>query len=582
MNECSAKSSVYFGKTCSSGIAMGPAFIFTHQQIKVLKEKSENFQFEIEKLDQAYFKTENDLNKLIESQKLNGSNTSIEILEAHKMMLQDPEWKDQTLDLIKQGFTASFSLQESSRFFKSMLENLNDEYLKARADDIVDLTQRVLGYLIAGTKTQNKLLEPSILIAQDLLPTEFLSIDRNMILGIILENSSNSSHTAILAKTFEIPCIVGAKEVTQSVRNQDFILMDALKAQIQVNPDDTKKLQALKDLELQKIENKNLEIYIQKPSISLDQIEFEVASNLSCLDDLKIAQAKGTEGCGLFRSEFLLLDRQSMPLEHEQHEIYKTLLQNLKPHKVIIRLFDIGGDKQLPFLNLPKEENPFLGLRGLRLCLKNLDLMKPQLRALLRASQFGSLGIMAPMVTTREEVIQFRELLKICEEELLNEKLISTRPIYEVGIMVEVPAIAFILKDLIPLLDFISVGTNDLIQYLCATDRMNSEVAHLHDAYHPAVLRFLKLIAHETANSKVWMGLCGELAGQSDYVPLLMALGFKELSVSPGSLLKTRARICQTSVKASRALLEQALKAQSSIELKDLLGHIPKVGALQS
>lgn len=561
--------SSYFGKTCSPGIAIGPAVVLNSQQIKVEKRESLNKEQEALHLKMAFESAEIDINQLIEKQK---PGPSREILQAHLMMLQDPEWMEQTLNLIHQGWTAAYSLQESSAVFKSMLENLDDEYLKARAHDITDLSQRVLGHLLGRKQNSQLLSKPSIIVAHDILPSEFLSLDRKNISGMILENASNTSHTAILAKTFEIPCIVGVQNALGLIQNNDLVLMDALKAQVLINPDLQTQNSALKDLEKQNQENKNLESFIHKTSTSLDQITFEVASNLSCIDDMNLALLKGTEGCGLFRSEFLLLDRKSMPSENEQFEIYKTLVSSLSPHKAVIRIFDIGGDKQLSYLNLPKEENPFLGLRGLRLCLSQPDvLLKPQLRALLRAAQFGKLSIMAPMVTTLDEVLQFKKALKDCEQELLKEGLVKSQVHYETGIMVEVPAIALVLKDIAPHLDFISVGTNDLIQYLCATDRMNSTVSHLHDAYHPAVLRFLNLISSELKNTKVWMGLCGELAAQNDYVPLLMALGFKELSVSPGSLLKTRAQVCKTSVQESTKLLELALKAQSSGELKQLL-----------
>lgn len=559
----------FFGKTCSPGIAIGPVVVFLSQELRVEKKQSQNKDLEAITLKLAFESAEIDINHLIEKQT---PGPSQEILQAHLMMLQDPEWMDQTLAFIQQGWTAAFSLQESSQIFKSMLENLDDEYLKARAHDITDLSQRVLRHLLDQKQDSNLLVKPSILVAHDLLPSEFLSLDRKNILGMILENASNTSHTAILAKTFEIPCVVGVQNALGLIKNGDLVLMNALKAQVLIHPDQQTQNQALKDLEKQKLESKNLESFIQQASMSQDQISFEVASNLSCIEDMNLALSKGTEGCGLFRSEFLLLDRKSMPTENEQFEIYKTLVENLSPHKAVIRIFDIGGDKQLSYLDLPKEENPFLGLRGLRLCLSQPDvLLIPQLRALLRAAQFGRLSIMAPMVTTLDEVLLFKSAIKSCEQDLFKEGLLKSEIQYEVGIMVEVPAIALILKDLSSHLNFISVGTNDLIQYLCATDRMNSAVSYLHDAYHPAVLRFLSLISSELKGTKVWMGLCGELAAQSDYVPLLMALGFKELSVSPGSLLKTRAKVCGTSVNESLQLLNLALKAQSSAELKKLL-----------
>ncbi|MFN9066741.1 MAG: phosphoenolpyruvate--protein phosphotransferase, partial [Bdellovibrionales bacterium] len=369
--------------------------------------------------------------------------------------------------------------------------------------------------------------------------------------------------------------ILATPTLSEEIKNGDLVAVNALKAEIIHHPTSKTKEVFLQLINEQKKQKEAQTKWITRQSISLDGTQFEVASNLSSLTDAEIAVAKGSEGCGLFRSEFLLMQRNHWPTEEEQYDVYSQLVKMMKPHRTVLRLFDVGGDKSLPYFKLPKEDNPFLGLRGYRLLQKHPQLLKDQIRAALRASQWGPLSLMAPMITTPEEVYNFKKNVSDCLEALKSENKMSTAAQLEIGIMVEVPAIVMALPDIADDIDFISIGTNDLIQYLCATDRMNSEVASLHDAYSPSVLKFLKLMSQQVKTQlekrKLWMGMCGELAGLETYVPLLMALGFKELSVSPGALLRTRQVICETDLKIAKIKLETCLKAKSSKELRTLL-----------
>lgn len=583
----SSEQKLHFGKTGFPGLALGKAFVFARQKIEIPETKIQDVAQEIVRFKASIQKVISHLHEIKSRQtsSKNSSSEAQEILEAHLLMLEDPEWILQIEEKIQnQKFNAMKSVFETGLEFKTMMENLDDEYLRARAQDIMDLTYQVVGELSGQAKLSIEPQEDYILVAQDLLPSEFLKLSRSRIKGMILENVSTTSHTVILAKTFEIPLIVAFSQGPNAIHNGDFLGVDALKGQVVVSPDEKTKDEFHLKIQKQKKEQEELQKFSKIPSISKDGISFEVASNLSSVMDAELAKGKGTEGCGLFRTEFLLMDRHSWPTEEEQTKIYSEVVKLMAPHKTIIRLFDVGGDKSLPYLELTPEENPFLGLRGLRLLLKFPHLLKQQIRALIKASAYGPLGVMAPMVTTPGEIKEFRKVFDECQAELHSEGFLEKTdegrlaprsaskmwPI-EIGIMVEVPSIALVLREMSSQLDFISVGTNDLIQYLCATDRMNSEVAHLHDAFNPGVLRFLKLISDQLKGTRTWMGMCGELAGLSGYVPLLMALGFKELSVSPGALLKTRAKVISTSVAESKILLEQALEKSDRDSLKALV-----------
>ncbi|MEI7440433.1 MAG: phosphoenolpyruvate--protein phosphotransferase [bacterium] len=558
------------GKGSSPGFALAPAFILKNTNLQFSHEQIFDDIHESKRWKTAHSQVVQDLSELQKKYSQKGPQESAEIAEAHLMMAQDPEWISNIESFMGQKHQCEYSVNKASEDFAKMIESLDDPYLRQRAQDIRDVARRILRALDEPNSQEEKITGDHILVAEDLLPSELLSLYSPQLKGLVLQKGNPTSHTTILARTFEIPTILTVNGVMEKVRANDEIAVSGMSGIVTINPDASEKKNIQEKIQRDLFEKEELKNYISVKSVTRDGVAIEVASNLNSAHDLNFALGKGTEGIGLFRTEFLLMDRSAAPSEEEQYQVYRKVIESVFPHKAIIRTFDIGGDKQVNYLNLPKEENPFLGLRGIRYCLKNIPLFRTQIRALLRAAQHGNLGIMIPMVTKVEEVLEFKNLLKKFKIELLDEgKKLEKTP--ETGIMIEVPSVAMIVDQLASHLDFFSIGTNDLIQYLCAADRMNSNVADLHDAYHPAVLRTLKLISDGVKNTSCWLGICGEMAAKHDYQPLLLALGFKELSVSPGAVLRTRKQILSLDMESCRKTLQKALLADSSESLKAAL-----------
>lgn len=562
------------GKGASPGTAMGPAYVLKTQDFRYSELKNFESGRELLRWKTAHAALLIDLSALKEKFEVGAPKETLQVIEAHQMMAEDPEWTSQIEVFINEGHQCEFAVRKASEDFALMIEALDDPYLRQRAQDIRDVAKRVYQALDSQVNQGAIKDHDYILVAEDLLPSDLLSFYSPNLKAIVLEKGNPTSHTTILTRTFEIPLLLKIDSLMDQVRNGDELAVDGLKGVLVVQPTETEKdfyknqiLNEQRDLE-------ELTQYIKVKSVTRDGVPIEVASNLNSAMDLDFALRKGTEGVGLFRTEFLLMDRKQSPSEDEQFQIYKKVVESLNPHRAVIRTFDIGGDKQVEYLKLPKEENPFLGLRGIRFCLSEKDFFKTQLRALIRSAQYGHLGIMIPMVSRIEELLEFKALMKECTDELKarGEKL-EKRP--ELGIMIEVPSVALIADQLVEHLDFMSVGTNDLVQYFCAADRMNSAVADLHDSYHPGVLRLLKFVSESVKsdldNKSLWLGMCGELAAQEDYIPLLIALGFTELSVSPGAVLRTRRAILSQSKLESLEMLKGALRASSSQELKHIL-----------
>ncbi len=558
------------GKGASPGTALGPAFVIRTLDFRYSELKNFNPEREHQRWKTAHAVVLKDLQSLKEKFEKGSPRESLQIIEAHQMMAEDPEWTGQIEALIQEGHQCEYAVKHASEAFAKMIESLDDPYLRQRAQDIRDVAKRIFQAVDTQANTGASNEEEHIIVAEDLLPSELLSLYNKNLKGIVLERGNPTSHTTILARTFELPLVLKVQGLMDSVRQGDEIIVDGLKGGVVLNPDAADKAFYVAQIENDKKDQEELTQYTKVKSVTLDGVHIEVASNLNSPLDLDFALRKGTEGVGLFRTEFLLMDRKQSPSEEEQFQIYRKVVESLLPHRAVIRTFDIGGDKQVDYLKLPKEENPFLGLRGIRFCLKEKEFFKSQIRALLRAAQFGRLGIMIPMVSRIEELLEFKELVAECSLEL-KAAGVDLKKSPEIGIMIEVPSVALIADQLATHLDFMSVGTNDLVQYFCAADRMNSAVAELHDSYHPGLLRLLKIISESIRGKNIWIGMCGELAAQQDYIPLLIALGFSELSVSPGALLRTRRTILSLKRVETLTLLERALKAASSQELKDIL-----------
>ncbi|GGG67183.1 phosphoenolpyruvate--protein phosphotransferase [Paenibacillus radicis (ex Gao et al. 2016)] len=500
-----------------------------------------------------------------------------EIFEGHLLLLEDPELIDVVVENIENdAVNAEYALYEVSQSFIEMLSQLDDEMLRERAVDIRDVRGRVLNLLRGvGGSDHTQLQEECIIIARDLTPSDTAQLNLEAVRGFVTEIGSRTSHSAIMARSLDIPAIVGAGAAIQEIQNGDLIVMDAVEGQVWINPDSSSLEQFRVNKARYDQRKAELAVWVDKPSLAKDGHRIELAANIGKLDDVQKALDNGAEGIGLFRTEFLYMGRQELPSEEEQFQSYKYVLEKMAGKPVVIRTLDIGGDKELPYMDLPKESNPFLGQRALRLCLERDDLFRTQLRALLRASQYGNLKIMFPMIAVRDELFEAKRILKE-EKQLLIEAGVAVSESIEIGMMIEIPSAAISADLFAPHVDFFSIGTNDLIQYTMAADRMNETVSYLYQPSHPSILRLIRLVIEAARQEGKWVGLCGEMAGDLASVPLLLGLGLHEFSMSAGSLLQTRELIAGLNYAQWQEHAKQALTLGSQQEVQAFVQEIQK------
>jgi len=495
---------------------------------------------EINHFYEAIDKTVLQLNALKdETEKKFGIDTA-KIFEAHMMIADDPEIKNLVVDKIKsESCNLVYALKSVVDFYVDLFKDLDDEYLKERASDLIDVSQRMIKNALNISMTDlSKIQEQVILVAHDLTPSQTAQIDSSKVLGFITEIGGKTSHSAIIARILGIPAVVGATKALDFLSDGDEIILDGMEGFIIKNYPQTIKnnyIQKIKNYELQ---NQALKSMIGKKTVSMDQHPYELVANIGSSRDLKQVLEHDAEGVGLFRTEFLFLDRNALPSEEEQFIEYKKVLEKLNPKPVVIRTLDIGGDKNLSYLKFEQELNPFLGKRAIRLCLDEIELFSTQLRALIRASAFGNLKIMFPMIATLEEFLKAKALVDSIKKEF-DIKKIPYHP-FELGIMIEIPAAALNADHLAKHVDFFSIGTNDLIQYTMAADRMNQSLDYLYQPFNPAILRLIKMVADAANKHHIWSGVCGEMASDLLAAPLLLGLGIHELSMIPNNILKTR------------------------------------------
>jgi len=495
---------------------------------------------EINHFYEAIDKTVLQLNALKdETEKKFGIDTA-KIFEAHMMIADDPEIKNLVVDKIKsESCNLVYALKSVVDFYVDLFKDLDDEYLKERASDLIDVSQRMIKNALNISMTDlSKIQEQVILVAHDLTPSQTAQIDSSKVLGFITEIGGKTSHSAIIARILGIPAVVGATKALDFLSDGDEIILDGMEGFIIKNYPQTIKnnyIQKIKNYELQ---NQALKSMIGKKTVSMDQHPYELVANIGSSRDLKQVLEHDAEGVGLFRTEFLFLDRNALPSEEEQFIEYKKVLEKLNPKPVVIRTLDIGGDKNLSYLKFEQELNPFLGKRAIRLCLDEFELFSTQLRALIRASAFGNLKIMFPMIATLEEFLKAKALVDSIKKEF-DIKKIPYHP-FELGIMIEIPAAALNADHLAKHVDFFSIGTNDLIQYTMAADRMNQSLDYLYQPFNPAILRLIKMVADAANKHHIWSGVCGEMASDLLAAPLLLGLGIHELSMIPNNILKTR------------------------------------------
>lgn len=548
------------GLGTSPGIGIGKIFLYREPELKIEKYNIDSLEQELERLDNSLLKSIKEIEKLYDITLSNIGKEEAEIFAAHKMMLEDPEFVGGIKDRISTGkVNAEYAVEETANTFIALFESIEDEYLRERAADLKDVSKRLLRVLLEIEPIDLASIdEKSIIVSEDLTPSDTAEMNKDMVVGIVTELGGRTSHMSIIARTLEIPAIVGVKNITNLVSHGDNIIIDGREGNVIINPNDDE-IKSYEDrLEnLNQFKNKMKDM-IGKESISKDGYKVEIAGNIGTPSDIdKVLQNDG-EGVGLFRTEFLYMDRERLPTEEEQFEAYKEVAEKLGNKPLIIRTLDVGGDKEISYLNLAKEMNPFLGYRAIRLCLDRLDIFKTQLRAIYRASQFGNIKIMFPMISNIEELRDAKSIAKEVRQELRDQG-ISFNEKLEVGIMVEIPAVAIHSKAFAKEVDFFSIGTNDLIQYTVAVDRGNQEIAHLYNQYHPAVLRLIKMIIDNGHQEGIWVGMCGEVAGDEKLIPLLLAMGLDEFSMNAASILKSRYLIKKTSKEEVEKVIDTIL-----------------------
>jgi phosphoenolpyruvate-protein phosphotransferase (PTS system enzyme I) len=563
---------VLIGKNASSGLCIGPAFINLNQQINIEFDIAINIEREIERFTFGIEQSKKQLQILREKVLSEVGSDKAQIFEAHLLILEDPELIDAVLLKIKsENHRATKAVHEVSQMFISMFENMGDEYLRERALDIKDVSERILKNILGiALNSFESLNSPSILVAHDITPSQMATLDLKNVLGIITEVGGKTSHTAIMARTLGIPAVVGLKDATLKIIMGETLICDGELGHVIPNPDQDTLQKYQKKKELEDKNKFELNKLIGLPSKTIDHHQVYLEANIASAADLESVLKNDAEGIGLFRTEFIFMDRSSAPSEEEQFEIYKKVLETMGKKPTVIRTLDIGGDKNISYLKIPKEENPFLGFRALRYCLVNIELFKTQLRALLRASSFGNLHIMFPMVTNLDEVLKAKSILLDVKNELISLGTHVSDDI-KIGIMIEIPSAALITDILCKHVDFFSIGTNDLIQYLCAVDRMNESIHDLYDPFHPSVLRIINHVIKEATKHNIPVAMCGEMAANEALSTVLLGMGLSHFSMAPSSILKLRKKIRENNFSDSQRLADQILQLPSAQEIKNLI-----------
>lgn len=553
------------GIAASNGIAIAKAYRLVEPDLSFEKNTIEDTTTEVERFRAALKKSNTELEAIRDNAKVDLGADKAAIFEAHLLVLNDPELNGPIEDKIQsEKVNAEAALKETADMFVLMFEQMDNEYMRERAADIRDVTKRVLSHLL-GVQLVNPsmIAEEVIIVAEDLTPSDTAQLNRQFVKGFTTNIGGRTSHSAIMARSMEIPAVVGTKTATEEINNGDLVIVDGLKGEVHINP--TPELVAHyrkvhEDYEIQKAEWAKL---VNEKTVSADHQHVELAANIGTPNDLKGVIENGGEGVGLYRTEFLYMGRDQLPTEDEQFDAYKAVLEGMSGKPVVVRTLDIGGDKELPYLDLPKEMNPFLGFRAIRLCLEEQEIFRTQLRALLRASSYGILKIMFPMIATLDE---FRAAKAILEEE--KQKLVAegqkVAEEIELGIMVEIPSTAVLADQFAKEVDFFSIGTNDLIQYTMAADRMNQRVSYLYQPYSPSILRLVKMVIDAAHAEGKWAGMCGEMAGDETAIPVLLGLGLDEFSMSATSILKARSLIKNLNKSDMGKLAQEVLNMQTT------------------
>ncbi|MDK2918142.1 MAG: phosphoenolpyruvate-protein phosphotransferase system enzyme [Candidatus Petromonas sp.] len=562
------------GTGASPGIAVGKALVIKNEELVIEKKNIENIEEEKNRFEKAVEESKEQLLSIKEKASKELDEEKSAIFDAHIMVLEDPELISTTLNKIEsEGLNAEYAFKEVIDQFISIFEAMDNEYMRERASDLRDVSNRVLRNLMGIKVIDLSVLdEEVILVADDLTPSETVTMDKEKVLGFLTNIGGRTSHTAIMARTLEIPAVVGLKDITEVLKEGDIVAFNGETGEIIINPSE-EEIKHYKELK-NKYDNdkKELEALKGQESITVDGRKVELAGNIGTPNDIDGLLKNDAEGVGLYRTEFIYMDRDSLPTEEEQFEAYKKVLEAMNPKPVVIRTLDIGGDKEVSYLNIDKEMNPFLGYRAIRLCLEQKDIFETQLRALLRASIYGNLKIMFPMISSLEELLEAKKVLEKVKKDLDNEGIEYASNI-EVGMMIEVPSAAIISDILAKHVDFFSIGTNDLIQYTTAVDRMNEKIHHLYNPFNPAVIRLIKMVIDNGHKEGIWVGMCGEMAGDKKMIPLLLGLGLDEFSMSPISILPARKLIKSLSYEEMKKFADEILNMNTAEEIENFISN---------
>ncbi|HEY2330233.1 MAG TPA: phosphoenolpyruvate--protein phosphotransferase [Verrucomicrobiae bacterium] len=562
---------VFRGIAVSAGVCRGKVIVLRHARHAIAKRELPDGEIDAEakRFEQSLVRTRQQIIEIQRRVSTTMSSSEADIFDAHLLMLEDRVLIEEVIKIIrKEKANADYAFHTASDRYIAVLEAVEDEYLRERAADLRDLTNRVLDNLLE-VKDQfdlRHLNEPCILVGHELSPSMTAQLDRKFILGFVTDIGGKTSHTAILSRSMDIPAVVGAQNISEELETGDYALLDGYNGTVIVNPTDQTlfeygqlaKIKASLDQKLREVQN--------QPAVTLDGRTIHLSANIEDQHDIAGVIAHGAEGVGLFRTEFLFINRENLPAEEEQFQVYREVAAAVKPHSVIIRTLDIGGDKFASHLQLAQEMNPFLGWRAIRFCLAQPELFRAQIRAILRASAEGNVRLMYPMISGLDELSQANALVEKCKAELRAENVPFAENL-EIGAMIEIPSAVLIADTLAKRVKFFSIGSNDLIQYTLAADRTNERVSHLYEPTHPAILRLIKMTVEAAHANGIWCGVCGEIAGDPVLAPLLVGLGVDELSAAPAVIDQVKYIIRRLKMDEARALADYALASESPTQI---------------
>ena len=526
------------GKSVSKGTALGPVVVWK-PQVRHVEKKAADSEAETARLKKALEQAEGQIQMLCHRAEQEMGKSSASIFEAHLMILKDEEYLETIGHTIRtEKVNAEYAVWTVGERFSRMFADMDDDYMKARSADIRDISRRLVENLMDGESRRPDLTEPAVLVAEDLSPSETMQMDRGKVLAFVTVHGSAASHTAILARMMGIPALTGVHVNLEGLREGMTAVVDGECGQVIFEPSEEMREQAEAKIQTEREKKRLLQKLKGKESITLDGKRISLCANIAHMSHMEAALENDAEGVGLFRSEFLYMDRLDFPTEEEQFQVYRQAVQAMDGRKVIIRTLDMGADKQADYFKLEKEENPAMGYRGIRICLKQTDIFKTQLRALLRAAVYGNLSIMYPMIISVEEVRKIQELVQEVQKELEDNQIPCRLP--EQGIMIETPAAVMVSDELAELVDFFSIGTNDLTQYTLAVDRQNGKLEDFYQPHHKAILRMIQMVVENAHKRGIWVGICGELAADLELTEVFLRMGVDELSMAPSMVLKVR------------------------------------------